>query len=71
LNRNTEDTPARALIDDMRVRVSLGSYRLFYISDGEEVIFRAERDMDEGTLATRVQAREEGRRKAWVAKYRE
>jgi hypothetical protein len=53
------------------VRVSLGSYRLFYAAGGEDVLVRARPagDDDGGAMAA-MAAQDEARRRVWETKYR-
>jgi hypothetical protein len=54
------------------VRVSLGSYRLFYAAGGEDVLVRARPagDDDGGSIAAAMAAQDEARRRVWETKYR-
>jgi paired amphipathic helix protein Sin3a len=62
---------ARVLQDDLKIRISLGSYRLFYGAGGEETVFRKEHSaIEAGVLEERARARREERGRVWVAKYR-
>lgn len=53
--------------DAMRIRISLGTYKLFYEADGEDVLVRERGEEEERELMNRARLRhEERRRSRWL-----
>ena len=64
-----EEGDRRGVVTDSRlsVRVSLGTYRLFYESGSEDVLVRARGEAEVQELSRRASAREEMRRRCrWM-----